>query len=90
VTLFKQRVDAGGASQPELYLAQSSLKDAKLKSIEIVARVSVDRNILSAALGVPVLALDGVTFSWPQFDSPAWSAVALAYRDSAARSTQPD
>jgi outer membrane protein TolC len=70
VTLFKQRVDAGGASQPELYLAQSSLQGARLESIEIVARVSVDRNILSAALGVPVLALDGVTFSWPQFDSP--------------------
>src|SRR5216684_1747544 len=36
----------------------------------IVARVSVDRNVLSAALGVPLQALDGVAFSWPGFDSP--------------------
>jgi outer membrane protein TolC len=49
-------------------LAQSSLQGAKLKFIEIVARVSVDRNILSAALGVPLQALDG--FSWPGLDSP--------------------
>jgi outer membrane protein, heavy metal efflux system len=70
VKLFEQRVNAGGASQPELYLAQSSLQGAKLKVIEIVARVSVDRNVLSAALGVPVSALDGVAFSWPEFDSP--------------------
>jgi outer membrane protein TolC len=35
-----------------------------------VARVSVDRNVLSAALGVPLQAIDGVAFSWPQFDSP--------------------
>src|SRR6266852_4820796 len=68
VRLFEQRVRAGAASQPELYLAQSSLQGAKLKFIEIVARVSVDRNILSAALGVPLQALDGL--SWPGFDSP--------------------
>src|SRR5216683_1645767 len=68
VRLFEQRVRAGAASQPELYLAQSSLQGAKLKFIEIVARVSVDRNILSAALGVPLQALDG--FSWPGLDSP--------------------
>ena len=68
VRLFEQRVKAGAASQPELYLAQSSLQGARLKFIEIVARVSVDRNLLSAALGVPLQALDG--FSWPGFDSP--------------------
>ncbi len=68
VRLFEQRVRAGAASQPELYLAQSSLQGAKLKFIEIVARVSVDRDILSAALGLQ--ALGGVAFSWPGFDSP--------------------
>ena len=70
VKLFEQRVNAGGASEPELYLAQSSPQAAKLKFIEIVARVSVDRNVLSTALGVPPQALDGVAFSWPGFDSP--------------------
>ena len=68
--LFQQRVRAGGASQPELDLAQGSLQGAKLKVIEIVARVSVDSNALSAALGVPPQAIDGVAFSWPGFDSP--------------------
>jgi outer membrane protein TolC len=70
VRLFEQRVSAGGASQPELNLAQSSLQGAKLKVIEIVARVSADRNVLSAALGVPLQAIDGVAFSWPGFDAP--------------------
>jgi cobalt-zinc-cadmium efflux system outer membrane protein len=70
VRLFAQRVKAGGAPRPELYLAQSSLQGAKLKFIEIAARVSVDINVLSAALGVPVQTLDGVAFSWPAFDSP--------------------
>jgi cobalt-zinc-cadmium efflux system outer membrane protein len=70
VSLFEQRVNAGGASQPELYLAESSLQAARLKSVEIVTRLSVDRNALAAALGVPVQALDGVDFSWPGFDSP--------------------
>jgi cobalt-zinc-cadmium efflux system outer membrane protein len=69
VRLFEQRLNAGGASQPELYLAQASLQGAKLKFIEMVARVSADRNVLSGALGVPVQALDGVAFSWPGFDS---------------------
>jgi len=68
--LFEQRVNAGGASQPELDLAQSSLQGAKLKVIEIVARVSADRNVLSAALGVPLQAIDSVAFLWPGFDSP--------------------
>jgi outer membrane protein, heavy metal efflux system len=70
VRLVEQRVNAGGASQLELYLAQSSLQAAKLKSIEIVSRVSVDRNALAATLGAPAQALDGVAFSWPGLDSP--------------------
>jgi outer membrane protein TolC len=70
VRLFEQRVNTGGASQPELYLAQGSLQGARLKFIEINSRVSADRNVLSAALGVPVQALDGAAFSWPGFDSP--------------------
>ena len=70
VRLFQQRVKAGGASQPELYLAQGSLQAARLKLIEAVARMSVDRNALSAALGVPVRALDGAVSSWLGFDSP--------------------
>jgi outer membrane protein TolC len=70
VRLFEQRVNAGGASQPELYLAQGSHQGARLKFIEIVTRVSADRNVLSAALGVPLQALDGGAFSWPGFDSP--------------------
>jgi outer membrane protein TolC len=70
VKLFEQRVNAGRSSQPELYLAQSSLRDAKLKSIEIVSRVSVDRDALSAALGIPVRAIDGVAFSWSPLETP--------------------
>jgi outer membrane protein, heavy metal efflux system len=70
VRLFEQRVMAGAASQPELYLTQSSLQGVKLKFIEIVARVSVDRNVLSGALGVAIEALDGAAFTWSMLDSP--------------------
>ncbi len=68
--LFTQRVKAGGASQPELSLALSSLQGAKLKSAQAGARLSEDRNVLSAALGLPVEALDGSGFSWPTLNSP--------------------
>ncbi len=70
VTLFTQRVYAGGASQPELSLALSSLQIAKLKSAQTNARASEDRNILAAAVGLPVEALDGATFRWAMLDSP--------------------
>ncbi len=68
--LFTQRVQAGGASQPELSLAMSSLQGAKLKSAQANARVSEDRSVLSAALGLPVEAIDSARFSWLTFDSP--------------------
>jgi cobalt-zinc-cadmium efflux system outer membrane protein len=70
VTLFTQRVNAGGASRPELSLALSTLEDAKLKSAQASARLSEDRNVLSAALGLPIEALDGAAFTWPMLDSP--------------------
>jgi outer membrane protein TolC len=68
--LLTQRVQAGGASQPELSLAMSSLQGAKLKSAQAGARVSEDRNVLSSALGLPVDALDGAQFSFAALDSP--------------------
>ncbi len=68
--LVTQRVTAGGASQPELSLSLSTLQGAKLKSAQANARASEDRNVLSAALGLPVDALDGVALSWPTLDSP--------------------
>ncbi len=68
--LFTRRVKAGGASQPELSLALSRVQGAKLKSAQAGARVSEDRNVLSAALGLPVEALDRVRFSWPTLNSP--------------------
>src|SRR5713101_3917523 len=70
VTLFTQRVNAGGASQPELSLALSTLQTAKLKSAQSTARASEDRNVLAAALGLPVEALDGAAFTVPMLDSP--------------------
>ncbi len=68
--LVTQRVTAGGASQPELSLSLSTLQGAKLKSAQANAHASEDRNVLSAALGLPVDALDGVALSWPTLDSP--------------------
>jgi outer membrane protein TolC len=69
VILFTQRVKAGGASQPELSLALSGLQSSKLRSAQANARVSEDRNVLSAAVGLPVEALDGAGLSWPALDS---------------------
>jgi outer membrane protein, heavy metal efflux system len=68
--LLRQRLEAGEASQPQVSLARSLLADAKVKAAQAAARVSITRNRLAAAVGVPVDALDGARLVWPGLDRP--------------------
>jgi outer membrane protein TolC len=71
VNLLQERVDAGAASAPELNLALANLATARLKMAQAQSLVPETRNSLSAALGIPVEALQGRAISWPQLEQPS-------------------
>jgi outer membrane protein TolC len=68
--LLQERVSAGAASAPELNLALANVAAARLKAAQAQSRVPDTLNTLAAALGVPVNALQGVTFVWPALEHP--------------------
>jgi outer membrane protein, heavy metal efflux system len=68
--LLQERVSAGAASEPELNLALANLAAARLKAAQAQTRVPDTLNTLAAVLGVPVDALQGMTFTWPQLEQP--------------------
>jgi outer membrane protein, heavy metal efflux system len=68
--LLQERVDAGAASAPELNLALANLAAARLKTARAQSLEPETLNALAAALGVPVEALQGVAFAWPQLEQP--------------------
>jgi cobalt-zinc-cadmium efflux system outer membrane protein len=68
--LLQERVDAGAASAPELNFALAHLAAARLKAAQAQSRVPDTLNTLAAVLGVPVRALQGMTFAWPQLEQP--------------------
>jgi outer membrane protein, heavy metal efflux system len=68
--LLQERVAAGAAAAPALDLALANLSAARLKAAQAHSRVPAMLNTLAAALGVPVGAVDGVTFAWPELAHP--------------------
>ncbi|MGH7781214.1 MAG: TolC family protein [Candidatus Binataceae bacterium] len=68
--LLEERVSAGAASAPELNFALGNLAAARLKAAQAQSRVPETLNVLAAALGVPVGALQGATFAWPELERP--------------------
>ena len=70
VQLLQERLAVGEISCPELDLARIDLANARLAALNARTRISQDRSLLAGAIGIPVSALDGVEFSWPNFDSP--------------------
>jgi outer membrane protein TolC len=68
--LLQERVSAGAASAPELNLALANVATARLKAAQARSRVPDTLNTLAAALGVPVNALQGVAFVWPELERP--------------------
>ncbi|HEV2314306.1 MAG TPA: TolC family protein [Candidatus Acidoferrales bacterium] len=70
VQLLQKRLAVGEISRPELDLARIDLANARLGDLNAGTQISQDRSLLAGAIGIPVSALDGVEFSWPNFDSP--------------------
>jgi len=68
--LLEERVSAGAASAPELNLALANVAAARLKAAQAQSRVPDTLNTFAAALGVPVNALQGVAFVWPELEHP--------------------
>ncbi len=68
--LLQERIDAGAASAPDLNLALANLATARLKAAQAESGVPETLNGLAAALGVPVGALQGATFAWPELEHP--------------------
>jgi len=70
VGLLEKRLAVGEISRPELDLARIDLANAQLATLSAETQISETRTALAADIGIPVSALDGVEFSWPNFDSP--------------------
>jgi outer membrane protein, heavy metal efflux system len=68
--LLQERVSAGAASAPELNFALANLAAARLKAVQAETRVPDTLNTLAGILGVPVYALHGMTFAWPELEHP--------------------
>jgi outer membrane protein, heavy metal efflux system len=69
--LFQERVSAGAASAPELNFALANLAAARLKAAQAQTRVPDTLNTLAGVLGVPVDALQGMTFTWAELERPS-------------------
>lgn len=70
VGLLEKRLAVGEISRPELDLARIDLANTHLATVSAETQISQARTALAAAIGIRVSALNGVEFSWPDFDSP--------------------
>src|SRR5713101_5697580 len=70
VRLLTQRLTVGEIARPEVDSARVDLSNASLAIQTAEGHVSKAKAALSAAIGVPVAALEGVEFSWPDLDRP--------------------
>lgn len=70
VDLLQQRLAAGEIPRPEVDLARIGLSNTRLAIHSAEGRAAETKAVLAAAIGVPALALDGTSFSWPELDQP--------------------
>jgi cobalt-zinc-cadmium efflux system outer membrane protein len=68
--LLQERVSAGAASVPELNFVLANLAAARLKAAQAQTRVPDTLNTLAGVVGVPVDAIQGMTFAWAQLERP--------------------
>jgi cobalt-zinc-cadmium efflux system outer membrane protein len=68
--MARRRLEAGAAARGDLdRLVGDALQDEQ-QLHDARRRVSLARSALAGAVGVPVAALEGITFSWEQLDNP--------------------
>ena len=70
VVLLRQRFAAGEISRPMVDNARLSLLQMRVAIDTAEGRIPETRAALAAAIGVPVKALKGVRFVWPDFSRP--------------------
>jgi len=70
VSLLTRRLAVGEIARPEVDSTRVDLSNARLAIRIAEGRVSETKAALSAAIGLPVAALEGVEFSWPDLDRP--------------------
>ena len=70
VELFTQRLEAGEISRPDLEAVRLAAVDNRVALRAAEGHVAETRTALAAAIGVPAKALDGLEFSWQDFEQP--------------------
>lgn len=70
VQLLEKRLAVGEISRPQVDAARIAATNARLAVVRGEGQISLARAALSAAIGVPVSALNGLEFSWPDFAKP--------------------
>jgi outer membrane protein, heavy metal efflux system len=69
-SLLQERLAAGAIAAPAVDFALANLAAARLKAVQARSRVPETLNSLAEALGVPVEALKGARFTWPEYAHP--------------------
>ena len=70
VSLLEKQLAVGEISRPEVDLARIDLANTRLAAVSGENQISQARASLSAAIGIPAVALNGVEFVWPGFENP--------------------
>jgi outer membrane protein TolC len=70
VNILEQIFSAGGISRQRVDLARIELSKTHVAIITAEGQVSEAKAVLSAAVGLPVAALQSADFSWPKIDAP--------------------
>lgn len=70
VQLLQPRLVAGEIPRSDVDSARVELLNGELTATQATGQVATARVSLSAAIGVPVVALENVRLSWPEFQSP--------------------
>ncbi len=66
-----RRLQAGAVNRAELERVRADAASAASTTNDAHSRLVAARQSLAAAIGVPVAALDGLTFDWQGFDAPS-------------------
>lgn len=70
VAVLDRRLAVGEASRPDVELARADMAQTDLAVRFGEGRVAETRSALAVALGLPLAALDGVGFVWPNLEKP--------------------
>src|SRR5579875_417893 len=70
VRLLETRFKAGEIPRPEVDLARINLGNQRLSVLSDETQIAQMRAALAQAIGVPVSALENISFSWPALDTP--------------------